>query len=390
MQEGGEPDVQFVRSGWYDPAWTDSQPDQGDHKWWLENSASPAPTKLDTPGDVPKDEGKDKTDSTPKKISKSPSVEEIMSEIQELKRTVGVLQLENTTLKSVVQSKEAEIESLKKKQVVNVETDKPEGPPVAAATENKEVPVPPKAPLTSEDTGEKKTEEKSTDFEDKGVKASTIPEDTPEDKAQQHVSWAPITKQGLQDFLHLCRGYISLVVPKSMASTKLPVAVTKPPVSKERIIEWHPVRKDAIDDFMGAFRREAPQDMTLEELIEFANGSTSMDAFEGVQDEVMATIEYIWYLNETWNEKDPINVEYWLAGESGPKFLIETFCNQISPNPCCHSFPIPFSHRPLSFWLRGYYVPACEFKKDWEETAEETEAEKKEAADARSLARPAS
>ena len=76
-----------------------------------------------------------------------------------------------------------------------------------------------------------------------------------------------------------------------------------------------------MDDFMGTFRREAPQDMTLEELIEYANGTTSKNAFDGVPDEVMATIQYIWYLKETWDLTDPIDVEYWLAGESGPKFF---------------------------------------------------------------------
>ena len=340
MQDGGDPDVQFVRSQCYDPAWTDSQPD--DYEWWLADT-SPAPTCLDTP--VPEEKVGDKTDATPTKISKSPSVEEIMSEIQELKRTVGVLQLENTTLKFVVQPKEAEIESLKKNQV---ESDTPQDSP--GTTENKEVPIPSQAPATSEDTARgKKLEDKTADLENKEVKVLEVPEDTPEDKAQHHVSWAPITKQGLEDFLRLCRGYTSIVVPPVVATTKLPMTITKPPVSKDKIIEWHPVRREAMDDFMGTFRREAPQDMTLEELIEYANGSTSKNAFDGVPDEVMATIQYIWYLKETWGLTGPIDVEYWLAGESGPKFLFKLFAFKFHRSILPLLFPIPFAHQPLGF-----------------------------------------
>ena len=320
-QDGDDDDVQLVRSGWYDPAWTDSQPDQGEHAWWLDDTPSPTSTALDTP--VPNDKVGDKTDAAtpsakPMKISKSPSVEEIMSEIQELKRTVEVLQLENTTLKSVVQSKEVEIECLKKN---NAESDKPKEPQVAGDTEGKEVPIPSQAPAaTSEDTGE------GNEDKNKGAKPLEVPpEDTPEDKAQQHVNWAPITKQGLEDFLRLCRGYTSIVVPPVVTIPKLPVAITQLSVSKDKIIEWHPLRKEAMDDFMGTFRREAPQDMTLEELIEYANGTTSKNAFDGVPDEVMATIQYIWYLKETWDLTDPIDVEYWLAGESGPKFFCWNF-----------------------------------------------------------------
>ena len=139
------------------------------------------------------------------------------------------------------------------------------------------------------------------------VKLNKDDKDPAPKKATRCVNWAPVTKQGIADFLHQCAGYTSIYDPPVVI-----VAPTSSTFSKEVVIEWQPVRKEDLN-FFGTCWKD-PNTMNLEELVDYAGSLTFPNklAGQGVRDHVIASIEYIQHLQSQWGVTELADFNYWL------------------------------------------------------------------------------
>ena len=150
-----------------------------------------------------------------------------------------------------------------------------------------------------------------------------------EKEAGSDLTWAPLTKRGMQDFIQHCSRGVAFPVEKLSPPSK---TRETPPTIDHGSIKWAPITKAGLLTFMGTFASGQDEkvvkvhEMPFGDLVEFSVNLKSInDIPTDVPTEVQASIRYIKELVECWGLADYEDLEWWL--DNGPMPQAYILCN---------------------------------------------------------------